>query len=541
MNKSLKPDAVTTLEITNFTGKLTRKLNGGLDSGMAKFDTSWGYDPFSKPGNLTWYEAPVDLDPTASVIQDMIVCAKPRIEGGNQLFIYAVGNTGRVYKIQPNSVGNPNLDSATLLTTLSISGNSSFLFGGSMEFYGATEKIYIGNDTRVCSVNFDGTGEVSVSGSFTANVYRPLMQFVGKLYYGNGMNIGEIDTTGTVTTQTKLSPSLPQEVNVRDLDVSPDGNYLVITASAIPSERQDYGYDRVSSSTGTGYKFKWNGTDAGITSYNIYPSHAITAYQSFNTNEFIFSNDSFGLSLDSGSGKIRTLQNNRSAIPNAIASNGNFITWMSTEFCDATLKGSMYYYGKLDEESDLGMWRMFRLTSTQTNGFIYTVPLNILVTNKFSTVNNVETAVATYAYGKHYFSTFDLSNGGGTSKYKLYRFLVTSSGSGTPNLGVYETQTQLFGKRVSINEVRVYCEGTVASNGFQLDVITSNGSVVSNGTFNYTYAAGTDITLLQGSLERINFNPNIANLYAIGIRITNTGTTNMTIKKIEIDVQPAGK
>ena len=45
-----------TIEITNFQGRLTRILNGELNSGFAKFTTSFGYDPFSKPMNLTWAE-----------------------------------------------------------------------------------------------------------------------------------------------------------------------------------------------------------------------------------------------------------------------------------------------------------------------------------------------------------------------------------------------------------------------------------------------------------------------------------------------------
>jgi hypothetical protein len=51
----------TTIEITNFGGRLTRILNGPLNSGFAKFTSSWGYDPFSKPDNLTWFESPTDI------------------------------------------------------------------------------------------------------------------------------------------------------------------------------------------------------------------------------------------------------------------------------------------------------------------------------------------------------------------------------------------------------------------------------------------------------------------------------------------------
>ena len=123
----------------------------------------------------------------------------------------------------------------------------------------------------------------------------------------------------------------------------------------------------------------------------------------------------------------------------------------------------------------------------------------------------------------------------------LLSFLTTPSGSGTPQAGVYETQTQLFSKRIQIPQIRVYTEPTVTGNGFQLDLIGSDGNIISNGTFTYTFVAGSDVNTLQGALTRINFNPNIDAGYAVGVRITNTGTTNMTIKKVEIDWDQEGK
>ncbi len=125
--------------------------------------------------------------------------------------------------------------------------------------------------------------------------------------------------------------------------------------------------------------------------------------------------------------------------------------------------------------------------------------------------------------------------------YFLYRFLITSSGTGTPQLGVYETQTQLFSKRITVKQIRVYTEPTATGNGFQVDCIGSDGTIITNGTSTYTFAAGSDPTLLQGALERIDFNPKMGSTYALGLRITNTGTTNMTIKKIEVDWMPSGK
>lgn len=537
---------IQTLEISNFGGRLTRKLNGDINSGMAKFATSFGYNPFVKPDNLTWLETAVDLDPNAATITDLIVCAKQRVEGGIG-YIYAIGHTGRVYKIQPASIvsgGNPNLDTITLLTTLAISGNNSFNYGGSMEFYG-TNRIYIGNDNRVCRIQTDGSLEVSISPSASYTTQgHPLKQFNGKLYFGNGTNIGTIDTTEAVTTYTTLSPGFPPNVTVKDIDVTPNGDYLIITASYItPEDIITIGTDRSASAAGTGFLFKWNGTDVGYTSFSVIDSFSPTALQTYLSKNYFFSEDVLGASVsDTGTaGKLLSLPNNKSPLPNAICSNGNMMSWISPESVDSTLKGSMYYYGNLDDENSLGLWRLMRLGSTQSNGFIYQNPLNIITNNKYSSLNVALTSVVTWGLGKHYFSSFDSNNGGGTLKYKLYRFIITPDGTGTSQLGVYETQNQLFGKRIALSEIRVYAEPTATGNGFQLDVIGSDGNPVTNGTFTYSYAAGTDITLLQGPVERINFNPGTIDLFSVGLRITNTGTTNMTIKKIEIDYTYSGK
>ncbi len=530
-----------TLEIINFRGSLTRVLNGDVNSGFAKFDSSWGYDPFSKPGNLTWFETPTDLDPSDTTIGLTIVCAKSKVDSGNQAYIYAIGtdysgSSAKLFKIQPNQVGNPNLDSVSVLATLS---NNDFLFGGSMEFYGTTNKIYFTGETKMSSINFDGTSETQVGGNFTTASYHPLVKFLGNLYAADKNNLREIGSTGTETRSSVLSPPMPSDTYVRDMGVSPDGDYISIASSEIPPEQQDYGYDRISAATGSGYVFNWNGIDQGITNFKSFPSHAVTAFKAYMNNQYLFSNDSFGMSVDNGSGKVLTLQNNRSTIPNSVVSDGNFINWMTTEVANGNMYASMYYFGNLDSESPSGFWRMFRQAASQAGGFNYTNPFNILANNKFSTLNASASSVAVYGYGKHYFSTYEYKTG--SIKYKLYRFLVTPTGTGTPVAGVWESQTQLFSKKVTLKQIRVYCEPTVSNNSFQLDVIGSDGNVISNGTFNYTFASGSNGTLLQGAFERINFNPSIKDLYAIGVRITNMGSANMTIKKVELDIDDGGK
>lgn len=542
-----------TIEITNFGGRLTRKLNGDLNSGLSKFVQSWGYDPFSKPDNLTWLETPVDI---TSSITDLVVAAKSRYEGGIQ-YIYAIGNTGKLYKIQPMQSGNPNipnLDSIVGITSI-MANSPLWNNGASMEFFGATEKIYISSDLQINSANLpqDMIADVVVG---NANNYKssfhPLKQFIGKLFFGNGNTIGAIDSTGTVTSSiigtgqgnlySELNPSLGVNTTIHDLDLSTDGNYLLITASNIINEPIGIvNHDSLSSASSDGYLSLWNASDATITSTTTIPSYAVTALQTYLSNNYFFSSDALGASLSDGTNKILTLPNNKSPLPNSTIANGNFICWISPELSnDGTgINASMYYFGSLDQENPSGLYRVMRYSSTLTSGFIYQTPLNILTSNKYSSLNTARTAINTFGYGKHYFSVWDLNSS--TNSYKFLYFLITPSGSGTPQLGVYETQTQFFGKQITIKQIRVYTEPTVANNGFQIDCIGSDGTVITNGTFTYTFASGTDVTKLQGALERIDFNPAMKGTFALGLRVTNTGTVNMTIKKIEVDWQFSGK
>lgn len=543
MIDTVPPTKIQTIEITNFGGRLTRIINGNLNSGFAKFVPSFGYDPFSKPMNLTWLEAPVDI--SGSAITDLVLVSKQRFESGTQ-YIYSIGNTGRIYKTTPNTIGTPNLDTSSLLGTLS---NHNMQFGASMEFYGATEKIYIGQDDRVNSVNFDGSGEATVgsTSSVMSNVARPLAQFVGKLIFGNQNNIGAIDSTATVTSYAQLSPALPPETHITDLDLSPDGNYLYITTSGTPNENiTTVSNDRQAAAASDGNIYYWNGSDPGITASKSIPSYAVTALHTYLGNNVLFANDALGAGLNNGTEKMISLPNNKSSLPNANVANGNFLTWVNPEI-NATGTGidaSLYYFGNLDSENPSGLWRVMRYTTSLNAGFVYQTPLNIMTNNKYSTVNNAVTAVVSMGYGKHYFSAFSVNTSNTTvsaTTAKLFRFLITSSGSGTPQTGVYETQNQLFSKKIGIAQIRVYCEPTATGNGFQLDVIGGDGNVVTNGTFTYSYGSVGDPNTNSSTMERINFNPNFQTLYSLGIRVTNTGSTNMTIKKIEVDYSEEGK
>src|SRR3990167_8450621 len=105
-----------TITITNFTGRLTRILNGDLNSGFAKFSSSWGYDPFTKPMNLTWLYQPSDIK--GSVITDVVLAAKTISPAAKSQQVYAIGNLSRLYEINPTNSPTANtllFDSPSLI------------------------------------------------------------------------------------------------------------------------------------------------------------------------------------------------------------------------------------------------------------------------------------------------------------------------------------------------------------------------------------------------------------------------------------------
>lgn len=527
-----------TTVITNFGGRLTRINNGDINSGYAKYLTTSGNAPFSKPGQLTWYEAPIQIDAAGSVITDLIVAGKERVESGIS-YVYAIGHTGRLYKIQVNDpiTYNPNYDNPVLVTTLT-SNSPTFTRGGSMDFYGATEQIYIGHDKGVTKINFDGTSEAFVGsvGTWVQNVPRPFAQFVGKLYVGNGDNIAEIDTTATVTTYGKLSPSFPDNTQVRDLDTSLDGNYLhaVVTRLALPDITVTT-QDTTFLSNAESYIFRWNGVDLGYTAYDSFPSFSLNANTIFADFQFTFGYDISGAAVFNPVRKLLTPVFTQAPLPNAVASNGSLIGWGTPEFVQGFQSACHFLYGPLDNEVSTGWWRTFRMSATGSETDVIRIPFHMIVSNFGIGASNNGYFAGVFGSGKFYFSTLEASSAP-TTKYKLYRFFATPTNVLPVISGTYETQTQLFSKKQAVKEVRVYGEPWVASNSFTIDIIGSAGTAMTNGSF--TFTAGSNINVGD---DRCWYNPGIEPTYAVGIRITNLGSTNHTISKIEIDHESAGE
>jgi hypothetical protein len=566
------PKKVNTIVINNFGGRLTRIINGDLNSGFAKFDTSFGYDPFSKPMNLTWLNQPSSIaGMTGVVVAGINSTASP---SDFAQVVYVVDTSANLYQVlvnNPLSGPNPNVDS--VVSMQSVHGN--YTYGASMQFFGQRGALYIGASGAILTAgSVFGNGNIILNGASSVistaaqlqGDFHPLAKFSGKLLFGNGATIGAIDATGTIISSvftvsdlwgpqySQLNPPLPADQTVRDLDASIDGNYLQMSASSTYPDRiysTNGTPDSQYSAPGYGAVYGWNGVDQAVTTAITVPAGTTTALQNYLQSHLLFLNDAFGAAVSDGVTKILSLPNNKSPLPNATGVNGNFLTWMAPEMTDNNTSrvATLYYYGSLDQENPVGLYRLLRWENPTANSYVYQVPYQAIVSNSYSTVFTNAPAevngVGSVAVGKHYFSAFSVRDQNlapsVAGNHHFMRFIVSSNGPESPQEGVYETQTQLFSKRVSLTQIRVYTEPTVANNGFDLDVIGVDGEVVTNGDFSYTYTAGTDITQLQGSLQRINFDPSISPGYGFGIRITNTGTTNMTIKKIEIDYTESGK
>lgn len=524
--------------INNFNGKLTRYSDGDSNSGLCKYNTTFGNDPFTNPGNLTWFEQPTQIDSGGSVITDLIMAARPRLESGIT-YVYAIGHTGRLYKIQVNQPSgyNPNLDTPVLLTTLT-SNSPTFKYGSSIQFYGATERIYIGHDIGVTRVDFAGTNEtfIGAAGSYTANVPRPSVNFLGTTYWGNGTNLVAIDSTATVVSYAKLDPAFPVGTVVRDIDVSPDGNYVQVVVSRIPSpDLTSATQDTNSLSSADSYFILWNGIDKGYTSYNPYNSYSLNANTSFGPYSYTMGYDLGGAAIYSGGNKIVSLPNSASPNFNGMFSTGNLMGFGAPEQSDSVSKAAVITYGAYDEEISKGLYRFLRASAGGAQTDVIQMPVCLIVSNLFYGSSSAGYSGNQVGSAKLYFSTLETSSAP-TTAYKLYKFTTVPTGLGTAIAGVYETQNELFSKKVTVKEVRVYGEPWVTNNAFTVALIGSDGNPIANSS--KTFTAGSNLTIGD---DYAWYNPATEPTYALGVRITNSGSANFVVTKIEIDYVEAGK
>ena len=539
-------DNLKTLVINKFNGNLSRFRDGDINSGMANFFTSWGYNTFIYSGTLTFNQAPYAVG--ASVITDCIMDMKTRIENSNICYVYALGHTGKIYKIQINNPGvTPDYDNAVLLYTLT--GGQTFHYGASINFFDltGTELIYIGCDQGVTSLTFAGTSETQISttsGSWAQNVPRQGVQFNGNVNYTNGSNLCVMTPAGTVN-GAGLATGFPANLQARAVAVTADGRYLVTVASRIPlgdqlSVSPDIGIICASNS----YLYYWNGTDNNYTSSTTFPSFTMSSYYTFASNEYVFGSQIGGAMLatpstnSSGGTILQILEFENTPLVNAVGSSGDFLGWGSTIYQNGYLCAVLDLYGTIDPQTPTGMYRQLIQPSSLTGGDVIRVP-------SYSAVSLFNPTGATQGYSsiipfqldgtsKTYHSTIEYN--GTTTKYGFYAFKNTNDILSACGNGVYETQHQPFSKKVKITEVRVYGEYFTAYNAFKTDLIAIDGSVITGGS--QTFSSSSPSNFVGNDV--VKYNPNHLPQSTIGLRITNLGYVTPLIHRVELDWEPMG-
>lgn len=528
--------------VDNFTGALTRQTVGAMNSGFAKYDASFGYDPFSYPKNLSWLEQPSIIGATLNF---PLSTSRVRVEG-SVVTAYSYGLDQKLVKTEVNrpSFNNPSYDTGSVLASFSSNTTS---YGASMQFYGSTSKIFIGTDSNIIKVNFDGSAgnpSVAAASSITGNVPRPSVQFLGKMYFANGNNLIEIDSTETITTYTKLSPGFPSGTFIRDLDLTPDGNYMIITVSSI-NESNPLTFDNVSGMTAniassSSFKFLWNGTDNSYTAYTAFDGYSLTANQTYGRSNYTMGYDMSGAALYSDNEKLLTIPKFQSPSFGSTFSIGNMFGFMSPEYVSSTtqLTGGLMMYGRYDQDVNNGLFRPLRLFSQASvaSGVqeVLQVPMCLPITNLLYGSHAVGYTGDMYGVAKVYFSTLERL-GTNTLKGYLYKFSIVPTGTASVLTGTWESLNEIFPKKVKPTEFRMYTEPLVADNSFKVEFVNSISSVLASKTF----TAGTPpISVGQDMVE---WNPVLSPATSWGVRITNLGSKNWKGLKYEVDFVEGGK
>lgn len=523
--------------VDNWNGRLTRRRDGNINSGMASYYTSWGYDTFIYNGTLTFSQGTTNI--AGSVITDLIVAGKIHVESGIT-YLYCIGHTGRFYKIQVNnpSTYSPDYDNPVLIGTLA--NGQTFKYGASMEFYqgAGTEKVWIGHDTGITKINFDGSGETNLTAGWTINVPRQVSQFIGKLFYTDGTNLATVDSTETVTTHTAISPGFPKNTTARDIRLNPDGRYIVsvVTLNA-PGDMTSPTPNASDIAAMPGYLIYWNGTDTAASSISSFPSFSLQSYYAFAGFEYLFGYNSAGFSFGNPNKVIFLPEFENTPQPNAISSSGDFMGWASTLLNPSTgnMDACFELYGTIDSENPTGLYRQLKKASVLTGGDVVRIPFFIPVSLQMLSgissgyFNPISNPVGEVGSGKSYFSTVEYD--GATTSYGFYMFKNVQDYLTATNKGVYETQHQIFSKKVKVTQVRVYLEPATALTSFTVEIIGIDAKVITGTSKTFSGITGKDM---------VEYNPASAPTACVGLRITNVGSYTPFIHKVEIDVTPWG-
>ncbi len=218
------------------------------------------------------------------------------------------------------------------------------------------------------------------------------------------------------------------------------------------------------------------------------------------------------------------------------------MTWATVLPFEGHLELLFLTFGTISgTEIEPGYWATYDQLATGTETDVVRVPCMMMVSNFAQGASGNGYPDLIYGVPKMYFSTIETSPAP-TTKYRLYKWSPAPTGLGNALVGgIWQTQNQIFPRKVSVSAVRIYGQPWVAGNSFQVDLITSGDQVLANGSKTFAAAATAGDGSLVIGADYAWYGPDTAPVYALGIRITNIGAANHVIDKIEIDLDDAGQ
>ena len=561
---------VKTIVLDNFSGELTSELIGTLNSGLQPVSQNpYGKLPFGNPykiKGLQFIEKPYALSGSAPT--QLIV---PTVKGtflvpnGGNLSPAVVGFDllGNAYVIQASDPSVPTVDKDSIVKYPGITGSSSFTltYGGGVFYDGitGTGTIVLGTDYTGGATPLAGAyyinnnpffniqagsplNQVTVGSGITLSVDmpRPFCKFLGTLYMADGNNIVAFNSNftqmvaGAGANGGWLNPGLPSDYVIRSMQVSNDGRYMIILASnRLTKTSYPYPLNLYEQAQQAIYQpidsviAYWNGTDVTFSTEQFFKGLNITAVVVSSTDTIMFAKDLDGVAiLDLNGNVLARIEDVGSAmyppLPHSIDAIGKLFFFMM----QVGTSVNIYCF----DASTNKLYPIYQDTGHAKGSILGALTVPTLHTAAIA--GGVTWKDITRAKLYYFIEDGGASGLGNTDVFQQYCIHLQNYGGVIT--GNYATQVEEFGRKIRPVAARVFTLPMTGTTSFTLQLYDAQLNSLISKT--YSYAAGTDPTLAQGSMTKVEFGIACKAVGGLGLSIAPANNSlPFFVEKVEID------
>jgi hypothetical protein len=267
----------------------------------------------------------------------------------------------------------------------------------------------------------------------------------------------------------------------------------------------------------------WNGLDPGLTPTQFFTGLNISAIKVSATASIMFAKDGNGVAImDLSGNELARIQETGTPMyppmPHSIEVVGKlffFVMMVGSAvnlYCFDSSTNKLYCLA-----SDTGH------TNGATVGALVIPTLHANNQANGSSIKEI-TRIKLYYFIEDYLS--------GTNHYS---YAIHLQNYGGVISGIYATQVEEFGRKIRPIAARVFTLPMGSTTGFTLQVVDAAGNNIS-GNLNYSFSAGTNPTLAQGSLNMARFSISCKPISGFGVTLAPaSGSLPFFTEKIEID------